>query len=81
MGRGCASEQDVLKGRLEESFREIRTRQETAEASEKVVLELQAWRERVARGKIVEMSPVEAKRLRWSVEHAETLEEANSSLR
>ncbi|CAN0081723.1 unnamed protein product, partial [Sphacelaria rigidula] len=75
------SEKEKLREDLKKSFAEIQSRQETAEATEKVIRELQAWRERAARGEVVEMSPAEAKRLQWCEESYDTLREANASLR
>ncbi|CAM9572880.1 unnamed protein product, partial [Scytosiphon promiscuus] len=70
-----------MKVKLDEALRGLQDKQEAERETDKVILELQAWRERVATGDIVEMSPSEAKRLRWSEEQAELLREANANLR
>lgn len=41
----------------------------------------QAWREQVASGAVVEMSPSEVKRLKWSEEQVEIMKETNANLR
>eukprot|EP00903_Cladosiphon_okamuranus_P011439 g10777.t1 len=65
----------------EEALEGLRHKQEAERQTDKVVRELQAWRERVTSGDIVEMSSSEAKRLRWSEEQVELMKEANANLR
>ncbi|CAM9157367.1 unnamed protein product [Ectocarpus sp. 12 AP-2014] len=74
-------EQGLLRAKLEEALEGLRQKQEAERETEKVIRELQAWRERVARGDVVEMCPSEVKRLRWSEEQGELLKEANATIR
>ncbi|CAM9152937.1 unnamed protein product, partial [Ectocarpus sp. 8 AP-2014] len=74
-------EQGLLRAKLEDALEGLRQKQEAERETDKVIRELQAWRERVACGDVVEMSPSEVKRLRWSEEQGELLKEANATIR
>ncbi|CBJ26670.1 expressed unknown protein [Ectocarpus siliculosus] len=74
-------EQGLLRAKLEEALEGLWQKREAERETDKVIRELQAWRERVACGDVVEMSPSEVKRLRWSEEQGELLQEANATIR
>ncbi|CAB1111235.1 unnamed protein product [Ectocarpus sp. CCAP 1310/34] len=72
-------EQGLLRAKLKEALEGLRQKQEAERETDN--RELQAWRERVACGDVVEMSPSEVKRLQWSEEQGELLKEANATIR
>eukprot|EP00904_Undaria_pinnatifida_P010774 jgi/Undpi1/6827/HiC_scaffold_21.g09303.m1 len=75
------NETKALQQALEDAYDGLRQKREAELETNKVVAGLQAWRERVSQGEIVELSSAEVRRLRWAEEQGELAKENNASLR